>query len=282
MDGRLRKRLAAGLAAAGLATAGCKSTSNTPTLPNATLPMAGQAKAGWFGSSPAPKFAAPPADPVPVREARKKGQPFKAETLIAVGDAELEAAFDDGRAGADRDQILDAVRQRYSAALQQDPKNKDALLGLAKMYTWAGDKERALHALNNLTAAHPKDKDAAFAVVKTMVRFQDWDGACKACTAALALDPENRTYTKSLGYAHARADRWDDSFATLMKIMSESEARAFLGRTLIDLGRPADGTQQLQMAVQRDPNNEMAKAVLADLQQAAAGAAVEQTGYTGQ
>lgn len=262
MDGRVR-RLAFLAAAAALGSTGCKLFQKEPvTLPNSALPMPGQqAKGGLFGSS-APKFA-PPQEQVPVRAAVKKGQAFKPETLTAVGEAELEAAFDESRAGADRDQLIDVARQRYEAALKQDPKNRDALLGLGKLYTWAGDHARAVHWYTEAGRHYPKDKDIALAVVKCHIRFQDWEAACKACEAAVAADPDNRHFTKTHGYCQARANRWDDAFGTLMKIMSESEARAFLGQTLVALGRVQEGQQQLQSAVAADPSNEGAKAVLA-------------------
>jgi predicted Zn-dependent protease len=281
MDGVLRRWALVGAVAVGLAPVGCRLLDRgEPDLPTATMPMAGLTKSG-FGGGAKPKFGPPP-EQVPVREARKKGQPFKPETLNAWGDAELDAAFDDARTGADRDQLIDVARKRYLSALQQDPKNREAMLGLAKMYTWAGDKDRAVQTLHEMMKQHPKDKDAAFALVRTYVTFQDWDAATKAGEAALALDPANRTYTKSLGYALARANRWDDAFAALLRNIPESEARVFLGRVLIDAGRPGEAAQQLEMVVQKDPTHAVAQSVLASLRQPADMAAnqqLEQAGY---
>ena len=48
--------------------------------------------------------------------------------------------------------------------------------------------------------------------------------------AAITADP----------HALARADRWDDAFAALLRNIPESEARVFLGRVLIDAGRPTE------------------------------------------
>jgi tetratricopeptide (TPR) repeat protein len=262
MDGRVRSVVLASLTLAALNSVGCQSLQKQPTLPSATLPVAGSHKTGFFSS--APKYG-PPAEQIPIREARAKNAPFKPGTYVAVGDAELEAAFDENRVGADRDQMIDVARQRYSAALQQDPKNKEALLGLGRLYTWAADRERAMQMYQEAAKHHPKDKDIAFAMVKCHVRFQDWEAACKSCEAALALDPENRHVTKALGYCQARVNRWEDSFGTLMKIMSESEARTFLGQTLIAVGRPEEGQSQLKLAA-NDPNNKNAQNLLAEFQ----------------
>jgi len=282
MDGRIRSGVLAGLAATALTSIGCRYLErNEPTLPNATIPIAGvnpPAKPGFFSS--APKYG-PPVEQIPIRDAALKNKPFKADTFVAVGDAELEAAFDENRNGADRDQLIDVARQRYTTALQQDAKNKDALLGLGRLYTWAGDRDRALQMYQDASKYHPKNKDVAFAIVRCYVRFQDWNAACQACDAALAIDPENRHYTKTLGYCQARSDRWDDAFGTLMKIMSESEARTFLGQTLIALGRNDDGFGQLRMAVTTDPQNATAQSILASLQQNNQPSSLQQTAFEG-
>lgn len=279
MDGMVRTAVSVGLAAVAFGSVGCRLfRQNEPTLPNAVMPVAGQQKSGFFGTS-SPQYGPPP-EQIPIRDASKKSEPFKPETYIAWGDAELESAFDENRTGADRDQMIDVARQRYTTALQQDPKNKDALLGLGRLYTWAEDRDRALQSYQEAAKHHPQDKDVAFAMVKCHIRFQDWAAACKGCEAALALDPENRHFTKALGYCQARADRWDEAFATLMRIMSESEARTFLGQTLVALGRVDDGHSQLRWALNANPQNETARELLAQGTQPQPNA-VQQTGHAG-
>ena len=267
MDGRLRRWVFVGLVTASLPAVGCRMFQKEPTLPTATTPVAvaPQQKSGWFGGS-TPKYGPPP-EQVAVREARKKkGQLFdKPDSYTAIGDVELEGAFDENRAGADRDQLIDVARQRYQTALQQDPKNKAALLGLGKLYTWAGDRERALQVYQEAMKHHPRDAGIAQALARSHVRFEDWNGASRAYEIALTLDPENRSFTKALGYCQARAGKWDDSFGSLLKVMTEPEARVFLGRTLIDLGQTDQGRQQLEVALSKDPQNEIARGILSEM-----------------
>lgn len=265
MDGRLRGWLAGGLVALTLPAVGCKLFQKEPAVgvgPGAP-PAAIQQAAWWNKQSPA-KFT-PTENPAPVRPATKKGQPFKAETDIAIADVELEAAFDDNRTGADRDRIIDVARQRFQQALHKEPTNKGALLGLAKLYTWANDRERAVATYQLALRHHPNDKDVAYALMRTHVRFEDWAGACKACEMALALDPENRTYRKAYGYVLARGGRWDEAFEESQKVMSESEARTFMGHILLNTGNVAEGQKQLQIALAKDPQNATAKQLLDDL-----------------
>ena len=276
MDGRLRTWLTGGLIAATLPAVGCKlfhRDADGPVGPVVNAPAPIQ-QAGWW-NKPSPAHFRPAENPVPVKPAAKKGQPFKAETDIAIADVELEAAFDESRSGADRDRIIDVARQRFQLALQKEPNNKAALLGLAKLYTWANDRDRAIAAYQEAVKHHPQDKEVAFAMMRTQVRFEDWAGACKACEMALDLDPENRTYRKAYGYVLARAERWDEAFDALLGVMGESEARTFLGMVLLNTDRIPQGRQQLQMALQKDPQNAAAKQMLDDL------AEFQQTGGAG-
>lgn len=281
MDGRLRLWLTGGLLAVSLPAVGCKLfDTNTPPPADGmapVVPVGHQQKPNILQAAFQQKQSSqfrPAEAPSAPHHPRKKGQPFKPETDIAIADVELEAAFDESRTGSDRDRILDASRQRLQHALSKDPKNKEGLLKLAKLYTWAGDRERAIAAYNEALKHHPRDKEVAFALVRTQVRFEDWAGACKACELALSLDPENRTFRKAYGSVLARAERWDESFDSLLMVMNESEARTFLGRLLIDTGKVPEGQQQLQLAVQKDPQNETAQRVLAEL------AEYQQTGGT--
>lgn len=265
MDGRLRTTLTCTLIAATLPAVGCK-LFQKPAPPGSVV--AGQPspimQAGWRQP---PQMFQPAEAPIPTRPASEKGKPFKPETDIAIADVELEAAFDDNRTGADRDRIIDVARQRLQLALQKDPHNKAALLGLAKLYTWANDRDRALATYDEALKHHPTDKEVPFALMRAQVRFEDWTGAVKACEMALALDAENRTYRKAYGYVLARAGRWDEGFENLMAVMTESEARTFLGMVLLNTGRLPEGEQQLQLALQKDPQNESARRLLSDLQE---------------
>lgn len=270
MDGRLRIWLMGGLVAATLPAVGCKLFQSTPqTPPGPVVPAGGQQKGGlssiFQASHKEPSQFRPTETPTAPQQARKKGQPFKPETDIAVAEVELEAAFDESRTGADRDRLIDVSRMRYQEALKKDPKNKNALLGLAKVYTWANDKERAYATYQEALKHHPKDKEVAFALMKACVRFEDWTAACKACEKALALDPENRTFRKAYGSVLARAERWDEAYESLMKVMTKSETHTFLGRLLIDDGNIPEGQRQLQIALREDPQNETAQRVLTEL-----------------
>jgi 4-amino-4-deoxy-L-arabinose transferase-like glycosyltransferase len=213
-----------------------------------------------------PKGVPSPTPDLPKTEA--KASPFKAETDIAIAEVELIAAFDETRTGADRDRIIDAALCRYREALKKDPKNKAALLGLAKLYTWANDEERAVVTYQRVAKLYPKDAEVLHETMRSMVRFEDWPAAVKAAEKATELDPENRTYRKALGMCLAKANRWEDAFEVLTSGMDETDARCVLGRLLLDANRVGEAKVQLTVALQKNPNHPAAKELLAEVQEA--------------
>lgn len=203
---------------------------------------------------PMPVAVAPPDD---------GSKTLKPETFAAFADADVASAFAEDRTAIDRDALLDRARQRYKAALEQDPDNKAAHIGMSRMYAKSGDKDRAAETLQQAMRRHPDDHDLAHRLAATYIQFADWPAAIVACKKALAGDPENRTYKKTLGYCEAVNGQWEDAFGTMLDVLPEAEARYFLGRVLGDLQKPEEAKQQMELALQADPQFAPAKVYLA-------------------
>lgn len=265
MDGR---RITIGAAWLLAAAAGCNKQSVVGDPNPATLPPAPAKQfpdvSKYFGKN-AVGPAGTPAEAVVIKEKRKPGEGLKPETEVALAQTEVEAAYAEGRTAGERDQLLDSARQRYQRALKAKPKDQDALLGLARLYVKAGDKERADATYRTAVELYPKDHGLAHRMAGAKAQFGDWDGAAEACQLALATDPENRTYQKTLAFCLAGAGRWDESFAAASKIMPEAEARYFLGRVLYDQDKHAEARQMMELAVRADPRLEVAQRFLTDL-----------------
>jgi tetratricopeptide (TPR) repeat protein len=262
MDGRWKKWVCAGLMAGAV---GCKSGGvqdpPTPAIPGYQEKPSLLEQA--FGGHPRFSPQAPPAPEPPVREARKPGEPLKPDTQVELAAAEVEAAFMEGRSAVDRDQLLDSARIRYQKALKADPKHKRAMVGLADLYSKAGNTDHALATYQAALQQYPKDHELAYKMTTTQVKAQDWAGAVQSCQFALSLDPENRTYTRTLGYCQAQLGQYQQAGESLMKVMPEAQARYFLGRVLIDQNREVEGRQMIQMAAAQDPGFQAAREYLA-------------------
>lgn len=266
MDGRWKRWACGGLMAA--AVVGCNR--NEVNAPRATPEFAAVGeKPGLlhqaFGTHPKFMPKAPTEPSVPVRTARKPNEPAKPNTYVALAEADVEAAFMEGRSSVERDQFIDAARHKYQSALKADPKNAAALTGLAKLYARIGDREHAVATLRSAVEANPKDHELPHKMASVQVQFADWPGAADSCRLALRLDPENRVYHKTLGYCQAQLGQWDEAFATLLKAMPEAQARYFLGRVMLDLGQTDQGRQLIQAAAEMDPEYKLARQTLEDL-----------------
>lgn len=230
-------------------------------MPNTGAPApVASAKSLWGGNSSQPQIPAEPAPPV-------SNKPASADALVAISDVRLDAAFDEKTAPGSKEPLLDLAREGYQRALKQEPKNQSAMLGIARYYAKVGEKEKALDAYKKYLTAYPTDAKVAHEVAIVHGRWKDWNGAVAWCEFALKIEPENRDAKKALGFCQARAGKWDEAFATLCQIMPEAQARHNLAGLLDHMGHADASKQQLQLAVQADPNYAPARDFLTELTQ---------------
>ena len=254
-------------AAAVAAAVGCAGT-GPKTVTGTTLPGAGEGKISRLinGGPPGPVKSQPE-----VVAAKPKVSALKSETNVSFADVQVDAAYLDNTTTQETNRLLDDARQRYQKVLVKDPNNADAMRGLARLYTRTGDRERAYASYQQLIQVAPKDHKAAHEFALACGRFEDWPNATTACERALAADPENRRYHRTLGVCLAHAGQYERSFDAMLKAAPEAEARFTLARVLADTNQPELAKQQMQLAVQADPSFEPAKEWLGqggDVQQA--------------
>ena len=184
MDGRRLRRwwVCGGLV---FGAVGCKH--DQPTLPDGSAFPVAQApkRSMWGGGATAQPMAAAEAS----MPARKAGEPLKADTEVAFADVRVSSAFDEKNPPGNREALIDSARQGYQKALQQDPKNKGALLGMARLYARMGEQDRALEVYRRYLTLYPKDHATVHEVAVMHGRWKDFAGASAWCDAALKIDP---------------------------------------------------------------------------------------------
>lgn len=253
------------LATAAGGAVGCHTTRPQHEInPLAGIPQNSE-RSGVFGRGGPKNMYGPPPEQVVVKSASKKKQGVKPETDVAWADSQVEAALSEGRTGVEKDRLLDDARHRYRKALAADPKNKAALLGLARLYAKSGDIDRSVQTYREALLYFPQDHELAFAYGKMLCQAERWDAARDQIRQALAIDPENRHYHRSLAYALARNNEWDAAFGTMLKVTPEAEARYFLGQIMLDVNREPDAKKQFGLALQADPNHPATQEILARL-----------------
>ncbi len=263
MDGaRCLKWFAFGCVLAG--AVGCNRNVQQPSpfgqIPN-TVPASGplaNAKSTRGGSTTPATVPTEMTPPV-------SNKPASADAIVAISDVRLDAAFDEKTVPGSKEAMLDLAREGYQKALKQEPKNKSALLGIARFYAKIGEKEKAVEAYKKYLAMYPNDASAAHEIAMVHARWKDWTGACAWCESTLKIDPENRNVKKTFGFCLARAGKRDEALAMLCQIMPEAQARHNLAGLLDHMGHVDASKQQLQLAVKADPNYAPARDFLAEL-----------------
>lgn len=246
-----------------VAAVGCNKNTvqTTDAQPITGMPMSSAGKSLWGNSN----LQATSAAEVVVDEPRKG--PMKPETEVAFADVRMAVAFDEKTPDANRASVLDSARHGYQKALQLDPKNKAALIGLARFYSRIGERDKTLDMYQKYLSIYPGDREATYEVARVFARWQDWNNAVAWCGKALKLDPENLTYRKTMGFCLACGGRWEEAFATFLKIMPEAQARYSIARVMEDRNYVDASRQQLQLALQVDPNCIEARGFLAEIDQ---------------
>ena len=200
---------------------------------------------------------------------KPEGKPVSAEALVSIADVQLDAAFDEKTAPENKERLLDAARKGYQKALQQEPKSKAALRGMAQFHARLGEREKSVEMYKKYLTLYPKDAEVAHEVATAHARWKDWTGAVAWCEFALKIDPESRSVKKTLGFCQARAGKWDEAIATLCLVMPEADARFNLAGMLNHMGHTHRAKEQLSLALKVDPAHVPARDLMRELESVA-------------
>ena len=190
----------------------------------------------------------------------------KASTCVAFGDLRVKGVIQGDFKGPEREPALEQARKAYEQAMRIDPKNIDAYQGLAQVHQLSGDYNGALAVYHKGLKVDSGAASLWYDMGMCEARHGDWKTAVENLAKASNLEPENRTYTKSLAFALARTGRSEESVACFKKVMDESQARYNVARLLHHFNQDELSARQLQLALQSNPNNQPALELLAELE----------------
>lgn len=233
------------------ALGGCSWSPKQPALPTAPPPMKEVSKSVTIP------------EPVDEPSAAKKG-PLAPATLLVFADTWVDSvANDPSKPPPERERLLSQARQYYNEVLQREPKNVDALLGMAKMYQVTGESERLADTERRMKEHHPNNAKIWAWIAVRQGQSKDWEAAAESYQKAVNLDPDNRLYRIHLGFTLARGGHYDEGLSWLNKSMRESEARFNLAMMMIHNQKPELARRQLNIVLQMDPSFRQASEQLA-------------------
>jgi len=153
----------------------------------------------------------------------------------------------------------------YSRALEAEAKNPVALLSMARLYDRQKDSANAIEFYRKVNAAVPNNADAYAELGGVYARAGDLKSAKNELQKAVNLQPQNRGYRASMAGVLLDSGNVDAAFEELRQ--TDSPATAHYQMACLHFNRkniPAT-QQQLQMALQIDPNLKPARDLLASM-----------------
>lgn len=204
---------------------------------------------------------------------------LKPETLVAHANLLLTGAEDATATEDERERRREKARDDFQRALKEDPDHLPAYLGLARLFESTGRHDRAVETYHAALEKHPKAKEVWFELgYKVHAPHKEWEPAVECLRKALALDPDNRPYAKSLGFLLARAGHYEESFGRLRPVLGEGEAHAVIGKMLHHLGQDDAARKHAELALQVDPKLKSARELIDELDHPGAARAPEDVG----
>jgi tetratricopeptide (TPR) repeat protein len=189
----------------------------------------------------------------------------KAPTYVAFGDFRARSALEPEHPPAQREQFREEARRAYLKAIEVDPKYLPAYVALARLLQVGEDHAEAANVYQKALAVEPGNAALWFELGMCQCRVKNWGAALTNMRKGLELDPNNRKYATITGYALARAGQWDEAIAILSRAQGPARAHYDVARMLRHLNQTTEARQHAQMAVSADPNLQVARDLLNDL-----------------
>jgi tetratricopeptide (TPR) repeat protein len=204
----------------------------------------------------------------------------QAASCVAGGDyiAGEAAALDKGSAA--QEAMFDKARKAYAQAISIDPNCVSAYQSLARLYVQMDDFDHATATYRRALQIEPRNGAIWFALGWTQARHKEWPAAIDALSHAVEYDRENRQYVNTLAFALACTGQYQASLACFSRQYNEAVSQYQLARMLHHLQQYDQCRQYLQSALQKDPNLEPARALLAQLGAPTPVGAVRTISYT--
>lgn len=173
----------------------------------------------------------------------------------------------------EQDHNLLEARGAYDKVLEKNPKNIDAMLGLARLDMQINRPADAEARLLKAQKLAPKNPQVAAALGEYHALRQDWPRAIEQMQAARTLSPYDPTFPFQLGIVQAKSGDVTAALGSFTEAVGPAEAHFNLGVILHEQGKASDAEYHLQQALVKKPDLPQAQKLLASLKQARTGLA---------
>lgn len=162
------------------------------------------------------------------------------------------------------------ARAHYDAVTLAEPKNVDAILGLARVDLLSGRPLEAEQGFQRAIKLNPASAAAHFELARCYQAQERWTEAVQELNTALLAEPTNGKYRFQLAVALAQSGDVDDALPHFVRVVGDAEAHYNVGLILKDQGRLQDAEKQFSTALAKKPELKEAEHWLRELRSGSA------------
>lgn len=165
----------------------------------------------------------------------------------------------------------DDARTSYEQVLQLDPRNVEAVLGIARIDHAAGRMQQAEQGLQKAVQLKPREAAPLAELGQFYAAQNRWKEAIAALQMAASLAPDEPAYQHHLAATVARSGDYTAAIPLFAKAIGEPEAYYNVGCILYEQGRLDLAERYLHQALSKRPDLEAAQKMLAHVRRQDAG-----------
>ncbi|WP_437191877.1 tetratricopeptide repeat protein [Planctomicrobium sp. SH527] len=177
--------------------------------------------------------------------------------------AKLKLAY--GRMMEESGDYVEA-RKNYEAVIDLQPKNEEAILGIARLHLLNGEVEQAEQGFRRVVKQNPSSAAAQFGLGEFFASQKRWKEASESLTKAMLAEPDQSQYRYALAVALVHCGDVDSALPHFIRTVGDAEAHYNVGMILQQDGKLADAERQFSLAVAKKPDFTAAQEWLAQVQ----------------
>ncbi len=157
------------------------------------------------------------------------------------------------------------ARDHYVAVRTAEPKNVDAILGLARVDLISGRTTEAEQGFQRAVKLNPHSAAAHFELARCYEAQERWTDTVHELNTALLAEPANATYRFQLAVALTKAGDVDGALPHFVRVVGDAEAHYNVGLILKDQGHIPEAQKHLSVALAKKPELKQAEHWLREL-----------------
>ena len=163
---------------------------------------------------------------------------------------------------------LPEARTHYNRVAEQNPKNIEAVLGLARIDLASGMTYEAEQGFLKALRLDPNSAAALHALGQFYASQERWPEAVDMLNKAMLASPAERQYRYDLAVAMVRAGDINGAMPHFIRTVGDAEAHYNVGYILQQEGHLAEAEQQMLLAVTKKPDMHEAQVWLDEIRRA--------------